>query len=423
MQDAFYLRLEERFRGSEQQIAERLRQYLSLLESVEADCLQQKVQASALDLGCGRGEWLSLLSQRQWQVAGIDLNANMVERCQQQGFDVFKQDALSCLKALPDQSLNLISGFHIAEHIAFDELLDIIQQAQRVLLPAGVLLLETPNPENLAVGAHTFYMDPSHRHPLPPLLLQFAAQEQGFVQVDVRRLNGAARPQNAMAFGDHIEWFLETNLDYVVLAQKQGQIPVAETLVTEALDNIGEANPHHMEFYGLAREYVEQTHQRIEKVGRDYQRVAQEQQGQIATLIEQTQYLQEVASQSEAHIKQLQETLGQIQDSGFMRLVGAVNRLRRLAVYTRHHGLGGAARLIVKKLGNGLAVRVRVRPRLHKIVLRGLRKFPRSGQWLKGFVSEPKPDASLAIEPPRQDADINSPRAGEILRDLNQPRS
>lgn len=408
MQDAFYLRLEENFRGSEQQIAERLRQYLPLLESIEAQCLEQEIQASALDLGCGRGEWLSLLSQRQWQVAGIDLNASMVERCQQQGLDVFKQDALACLKALPDQSLNLISGFHIAEHIVFDELLDIIQQAHRVLLPAGVLLLETPNPENLAVGAHTFYMDPSHRHPLPPQLLQFAAQEQGFTQVDVRRLNGATRPQNAMAFGDHIEWFLETNLDYVVLAQKQGQTLILETLVTAALDNIGEANPHHIEFYGLAREYVEQTHQRIEK----YQRVTQEQLSQINTLIEQTEYLQEAASQSETHIKQLQETLGQIQNSGFMRLVSAVNRVKRFNVYRKHHGFKATGQLTYKKIGNGLARRVMARPRLQKVALRCACKSPRISAWLNSFLSPEKPVFNPVFD---------APRAEEIWHELNEP--
>ena len=417
MQDAFYLRLEERFRGSEQQISERLRQYFPLLENIQSESLEHGVKASALDLGCGRGEWLSVLAQQQWQVAGIDLNASMVERCQQQGFDAFQQDALTCLKGLPDQSLHLISGFHIAEHIAFDELLEIIQQAHRVLLPAGVLLLETPNPENLAVGAHTFYMDPSHRHPLPPQLLQFAAQEQGFAQVDIRRLNGAARPENTMAFGDHIEWFLETNLDYVVLAQKQGQ-----ALVAEALDTIGEAQPHHIEFYGVAREYVEQTHQRIAKVDRDYQRVTHEQQGQINSLVEQKHVLQAELGQLQVSLGQMQGSLQQIQDSGFMHVVAGFNRLWRLGRYARHHGFAATTRLIAKKVGSSLAARVRVRPRLLKTLLLAVCKFPRTRQWLKELVTEPQLDASPSIDPPRRDADINSPRAAEILRDLNQPR-
>ena len=407
MQDAFYLRLEERFRGSELQISERLHQYLPLLESMQSQSLEQGTKASALDLGCGRGEWLSLLAQQQWQVAGIDLNASMVERCQQQGFDAFQQDALTCLKGLPDQSLHLISGFHIAEHIAFDELLEIIREAYRVLLPMGVLLLETPNPENLAVGAHTFYMDPSHRHPLPPQLLQFAAQEQGFAQVDIRRLNGAARPENAMAFGDHIEWFLETNLDYVVLAQREGQ-----GMVAAVLDNIGEAEPHHIEFYGVAREYVQQTHERIAKVDRDYQLVTHERQQQILTLKEQTQYLQEVVQQSELHIKQLQETLGRIQNSGFMRLVGAVNRVRSFNAYRKQHGLKATGQLVCKKIGNGLARRVMARPKLQDLALKCFRKSPRGSLWLHSFIPPEKPAATPVFD---------TPRAGEIWRDLNKP--
>lgn len=406
MQDNFYLRLEQRFRGSESQIAQRLAQYIPLLESLE-----QNPGASALDLGCGRGEWLNILTQRQWQARGVDLNASMVEHCEKQGFEARQQDALSCLKTLPGKSVTLISGFHIAEHIAFDELLEIISEACRVLAPEGVLLLETPNPENLTVGAHTFYMDPSHRHPLPPQLLQFAAQEQGFAQVDIRRLNGAARPENPMAFGDHLEWFLEANLDYVVLAQKQGQ-----SLVAEVLETVGEPEPHPIEFYGVAREYVEQTHQRIAKVDHDYQQKTHEQQAQINSLIQQTQALQ-------AAVGHLQGIVGQIHDSGFMRVVAGLNRLRRLGIYTRHHGLSATAQLIVKKVGSGLTTCVRVRPRLHKAILQAVRKFPRTRQWLKSLVSEPQSDDSPAIDSPRRDADINSPRAGEILRDLNQSRS
>lgn len=411
MQDTFYLRLEERFRGSEQQIAQRLLQYVPVLESLE-----QAGQVVALDLGCGRGEWLSLLTERHWQVSGIDLNASMVERCNKQGLKVRQQDALSCLKALPDESKSLISGFHIAEHMAFDELLEMIGEAHRVLLPEGVLLLETPNPENLHVGAHTFYMDPSHRHPLPPQLLQFAIQEQGFARVDIRRLNGGARPQNTMAFGDQIEWFLDANLDYVVIAQKcvkvfPGQILPGQLPLAQALEKIGEANFHHIEFYGMAREYVEQTHQRIAKVAQNYQRITHEQQGQIQAL--------------QSMVGDLQGTLGQINESGFMRIVAGLNRLRRLGIYTRHHGLAAAAQLIIKKVGSGLATHIRVRPRLHKAILQAVRKFPCTRQWLKSLVSEPQPqpDVSPAIDPPRQDTDINSPRAGEILRDLNQSRS
>ena len=398
MQDNFYLRLEQRFRGSESQIAQRLAQYIPLLESLE-----QNPGVSALDLGCGRGEWLNILTQRQWQARGVDLNASMVEHCEKQGFEARQQDALSCLKALPGESVSLISGFHIAEHIAFDELLEIISEACRVLAPEGVLLLETPNPENLTVGAHTFYMDPSHRHPLPPQLLQFAAQEQGFAQVDIRRLNGAARPENPMAFGDHLEWFLDANLDYVVLAQKSPQV-----LPAQVLENIGEANAHALEFYGMAREYVEQTHQRIEKGVT----IAHQQQSQINVLLEQVGFFQQLAQQNEAHIKQHQEALTQLQGAGFMRLVRLLYRVRRLSSYTRHHGLGVTGQLLGQKVSHGLGVRVMARPNMQQWALRCFCKSPRMTQWLQSF---------LPVEQSPPNRVFDSPRAGEIWRDLNEP--
>lgn len=419
MQDDFYLRLEQRFRGSESHIAQRLAQYTPLLENLE-----KNPGASALDLGCGRGEWLSLLVQRQWQVRGIDLNASMVERCEKQGFEAHQQDALSCLKALPGQSVTLISGFHIAEHIVFDELLEIIREAYRVLAPEGVLLLETPNPENLHVGAHSFYMDPSHRHPLPPQLLQFAIQEQGFAQVDIRRLNGAARPQNAMAFGDQIEWFLDANLDYVVFAQKSPQV-----LSGQVLDRIGEADAHALEFYGMAREYVEQTHQRIEKGGA----LAQKQQGQVNVLLEQVQQNEVQIKQHQEILALHQEVLAQLQSSGLMRLVRFVNRVRRLVVYTRHHGLGTTGQLLGKKLSRGVGAWIMARPSLQKWALRCCRQSPGLTQWLQASIDQEAstPEDQETGTPENQETDTPelvseppvicaSPRSVEIYQDLNR---
>jgi O-antigen chain-terminating methyltransferase len=40
-------------------------------------------------------------------------------------------------------------------------------------MPGGLLILETPNPENLVVGACTFWYDPTHIRPLPPAMMRF----------------------------------------------------------------------------------------------------------------------------------------------------------------------------------------------------------------------------------------------------------
>ena len=58
----------------------------------------------------------------------------------------------------------------------FEELIQndrLIEHARRVVQPGGVVLFETPNPENLVVGACNFYVDPTHRNPMPPALMAF----------------------------------------------------------------------------------------------------------------------------------------------------------------------------------------------------------------------------------------------------------
>ena len=54
-----------------------------------------------------------------------------------------------------------------------------------------MILLETPNPENLIVGACNFYVDPTHRNPMPPALVAFLLQARGFERVDIDRRHPA----------------------------------------------------------------------------------------------------------------------------------------------------------------------------------------------------------------------------------------
>ena len=49
--------------------------------------------------------------------------------------------------------------------------------------------METPNPENVIVGASTFYLDPGHVRPLPPGLLSFLLEARGLASVETRFLH------------------------------------------------------------------------------------------------------------------------------------------------------------------------------------------------------------------------------------------
>ncbi len=181
--DDFYVALEERFRGPREAIREHLKVYLPHLHTALKD-----TSGPLLDLGCGRGEWLQLLHDEGWGASGVDLNRRFVEQCRDHDLDVEQGDALRVLAARPAGSLAAVTAFHLAEHLPTTDLLSLLDQAHRVLAPGGLLLLETPNPENLLVGACNFHLDPTHRQPLPPLLLEFLLQARGFEEVEVLRL-------------------------------------------------------------------------------------------------------------------------------------------------------------------------------------------------------------------------------------------
>jgi O-antigen chain-terminating methyltransferase len=95
------------------------------------------------------------------------------------------QDGVDYLCDAKAKSLHVITAFHVIEHLPFDRLVTLLTEAHRVLKRGGLLILETPNPDNLIVGAKNFYTDPTHRNPLPSVLTRFLAEHAGFSRVEI----------------------------------------------------------------------------------------------------------------------------------------------------------------------------------------------------------------------------------------------
>lgn len=182
--DDFYVRFENTFRGTEDEIKKRQEVYVPYFKKLKVDFKKYPV----LDIGCGRGEMLDVLHDQKINAIGLDLNESMVARCNERGFKAVQADAFEYLANLKPGSLGAVTGFHIAEHIPFGQLLKLFEACNRALVPGGMVIFETPNPENIDVGSYTFYYDPSHLHPLAPPVLSFALETRGF-DVDVLRLH------------------------------------------------------------------------------------------------------------------------------------------------------------------------------------------------------------------------------------------
>jgi SAM-dependent methyltransferase len=213
--DDFYSAFESRFRGSRELVLRRLGAYEPFLQPL-ASVTPEEVRA--VDLGCGRGEWLELLRNRRFNAVGVDLDESMLADCQRLGLDVVQREALDYLLTLQDESVNLVSAFHVVEHISFDHLRRLVAEAFRVLRPGGLLILETPNAENLTVGTSSFYLDPTHHQPVHPLTMAFLADYSGFSRSKVLRLNGERLPSiDAIGLADVLSG---VSPDCSVVAQK-----------------------------------------------------------------------------------------------------------------------------------------------------------------------------------------------------------
>ncbi|WP_050605815.1 bifunctional 2-polyprenyl-6-hydroxyphenol methylase/3-demethylubiquinol 3-O-methyltransferase UbiG [Ruegeria sp. 6PALISEP08] len=216
MTDTFYRDLEAQFRGDPSHILSRLRVYQPFLTPLAC----QEGGAQALDLGCGRGEWLEILEEAGLSARGVDIDKAMLDVARDKGLAVESMEALTAIRALPDNTLALVSAFHLIEHLPFDEVRELVEEARRVLRPGGLLILETPNPENPLVGLVNFHLDPTHVRPLPPILTSFLTEHAGFSRNVVLRLQGS-EPKDETA-AHLISLLTDVSLDYAVVAQVDG---------------------------------------------------------------------------------------------------------------------------------------------------------------------------------------------------------
>lgn len=229
---AWYLALENQCRGEAADIEARLSHYLPHL-----DCAQVgQAEWPVLDLGCGRGEWLRLLARQQMAALGVDNNAAMLDEARQQGLQVVEADLITFLRTTDANSIGAVTAFQVVEHLPQNILLELFQQAWRVLRPGGVLLLETPNPENLQVAAYSFWLDPTHVRPIPAPLLAHSAAYFGFIDVHIERSNPWSDALHLADTSDaarHLEKLLFSAQDYALIARK----PYAPEAASELADH------------------------------------------------------------------------------------------------------------------------------------------------------------------------------------------
>jgi SAM-dependent methyltransferase len=171
-----YLGFEDKFRGSSDDIRQRVSEYLPFYTGAR----------DVLDVGCGRGEFLGLLRDQGITARGIDINGSMVDVCRQQGLDVTEADALSYLRAQPDRSLGGLFAAQVVEHLEPRYLTSLLDAAFDKLRPGSAIILETINPACWFAFFESYIRDITHVRPIHPDTLTYLLIATGFQHVDVR---------------------------------------------------------------------------------------------------------------------------------------------------------------------------------------------------------------------------------------------
>ena len=228
-----YVGFEDRFRGLRTAVRGRVEEYVPILAAA----------SDVVDVGCGRGELLSLLRERGTQARGVDASPAMVELCRAAGLEVEHGDALGYLERQRDGSIGGLAAIQVVEHFAPAYLTRFLETAYHKMRSGAPLVLETINPACWMAFFETYIRDLTHQRPLHPDTLSYLVQASGFTHVDVQfrqpvrdadrldrvpepsagtgRSDGLAQIAAALnAHADKLNARLFSSMDYVVVARR-----------------------------------------------------------------------------------------------------------------------------------------------------------------------------------------------------------
>lgn len=169
-----YVEFENRFRGTFDDVLREQEPYLEYFRAAPGP---------VVDLGSGRGEFLTLMARAGLAAYGVEPSAEMRACCA--GLDVRAEEALSHLQDVADAGLGGIFMSHLIEHLPRPDVLRFAELAARKLAPGGAVVIETLNPQCLFAYA-PFCMDLTHRWPIHPQTLEFILEANGFVDFQYR---------------------------------------------------------------------------------------------------------------------------------------------------------------------------------------------------------------------------------------------
>jgi len=170
-----YSDFEQRFRGDEKKIREKLEGYSKHFENSD----------DILDIGCGRGEFVEILKSKNKKCTGVDISDSMLKIAKEKGLNCINSDVLEYLKNKKNESIGGIFSSQVIEHFQPDYLREVVIQAQRTMKKGAIIILETINPLSLFALSRIFFLDITHQKPLHPEYMRYLFESSGFFDVEI----------------------------------------------------------------------------------------------------------------------------------------------------------------------------------------------------------------------------------------------
>lgn len=177
--DFTYLMLENRYRGSESEIKDRLRVYPPIF---------QAAKAPILEIGCGRGELLELFKEAKIPAYGAELDSGMIAWCKEKGLEVQSTDGIAHLRSLPDKSLGGLIATQVIEHLQIETLTELLKLCASKIQPGGRIVLETINSGSIVALTQHYFRDPTHVWPLHPETMRYLMELAGLKTLEIKTL-------------------------------------------------------------------------------------------------------------------------------------------------------------------------------------------------------------------------------------------
>lgn len=181
---------------------------------------------SVLDIGCGRGRWISFFQDAyKANACGIDFSGEAVDYCKKKGLEAYEESATQL--HFEDNTFDMITSITVLLHLPYEIKQQAIAEIKRTLKPGGIAIL-----------IENTFDDPAphvYSQPVSKWAEMFKAEGMDMIHASAHCFNlWRRRLPWFTPFHDNISIFLDSKIEYKLMLEhynKQSERPMQHMMV------------------------------------------------------------------------------------------------------------------------------------------------------------------------------------------------